>query len=648
MTENSKMKSAVGDQQRSETGNTNPILLISLGQSWAIVPEAFLLPGVEFRAVFIITTESTRVDQVQAWFNKNAPGVGLSITRVVDFTDLKNEGDHYLFEEVLHRWILDSNTRPEDRYFCLSGGFKTMSAAVQKAANFFGAREVFHVIAENSHPGPNGPLRRPETDDEIRDACENGRVHWIRLGPEAGWPQLRSCDAAQFPLETTRKDGAVRWVRSTDFRLRQLAQELLERSHRIARAWDGLHTLPFPDVATWSESELDWLRSPLDPQSPADRDWVSRLPKIELHCHLGGFATSGECLEEVRSAALNPERLPPVKPIQPIPGWPRPVNPVGLRSYQTLGDNNGTALLRDPGCLRRQCELLYERLLEQRVLYAEIRCSPANYSTPENGRSPWQVLEEIRATFQKCMEDAKAECASEPLKPPPCHVNLIVIGTRQSGGDYRSGIARHLALAVTAAEHWVKDDECRVVGVDLAGYEDVTTRGHYFREEFTAVHRRGLAVTVHAGENDDAEAIWRAVFDLNARRIGHALSLAESPELLRSVASRGIGVEMCPYANLQIKGFPLPPASRPGGFQQGDYPLKYYLDQRVRVTVNTDNIGISAATLTDNLLLAAELCPRLTRLDVLRMQRDAIETAFTSAPHRERLASRFAAAIPRP
>src|SRR5581483_4214913 len=38
------------------------------------------------------------------------------------------------FEEVLYRWVLETGLRPQNRYFCLSGGFKTMSAAMQKAA----------------------------------------------------------------------------------------------------------------------------------------------------------------------------------------------------------------------------------------------------------------------------------------------------------------------------------------------------------------------------------------------------------------------------------------------------------------------------------------------------------------------------------
>ncbi|MBN8247353.1 MAG: hypothetical protein J0L84_07905, partial [Verrucomicrobia bacterium] len=218
---------------------------------------------------------------------------------------------------------------------------------------------------------------------------------------------------------------------------------------------------------------------------------------------------------------------------------------------------------------------------------------------------------------------------------------------RRETGDYRAGISRHLALAMSAAEHWTRAGECRVVGVDLAGYENVTTRAHYFREEFTGVHRGGLALTVHAGENDDAEGIWRAVFDLNARRLGHALHLIESPELMRSVADRGIGVEMCPYANLQIKGYPLG-ASVSEAEERARYPLHEYLRAGIRVTVNTDNIGISAASLSDNLLLAARLCPGLTRLDLLRLQRHALEVAFLSPKERETVTRIVAAGIPKP
>jgi adenosine deaminase len=603
------------------------ILLITLGTSPAIVPEAFLLSGVEFGAVHVLTTSSIserNVGFVTDWFREYAASVELTVTRVAEFKDFESELDHFRFEEVLYRWWLEKACG-QMPHVCLSGGFKTMSAAMQKAAAVLGAVEVFHVLAGNVYPHPREPGKflQASTADQIRDSFERGHIHWIRLGAEGGWPQLRGLKADDYPLVEVGREGVERSVRAADDGFRRHLRGIVERSHHIAGAWGELQDLPFPVLATWSPADLGWLRQRVDPD--ADAEWVLGLPKVELHCHLGGFATHGDELRYVRAAAEEPEALGAEWESELPAGWPLPGVPVPLGEYMRLGNATGSALLTDRLCLRRQCELLYGHLRSQRVLYAEIRCSPANYSSA--GRSPWQVLSEIRETFEGCMQ-----------RDPGCQVNLILIATRRESGDYRAAISRHLALAVSAAEHWTRSEECRVVGVDLAGYEDRETRAHYFREEFTGVHRCGLALTVHAGENDDAEGIWRAVFDLNTRRIGHALHLVDSPELMRSVADRGIGVEMCPYANYQIKGFN-PMRGRPA------YPLKRYLDAGIRVTVNTDNIGISGASLTDNLLLAARMNQQLTRLDLLRLLANGIEAAFISPTVRADLRREFEKAL---
>lgn len=602
-------------------------LLVSLGTSPAIVPEAFLLPGAYFEAVHVLTTAGTQVDFVLEWFAARAPETRLTITRVAGFNDFTSEADHFHFEEVLYRWwLLHAGDTPP--YVCLSGGFKTMSAAVQKAAAVFGAIEVFHVICNLAGP------QQPKTADEIEKAHNDGLLHWIRLGGEPGWPQVRGLEAVAYPLHETIDDGSSVSVRAPDFTFRDHLHSLIERSHRIAGAWEEISSLPFATLATWSKGDLTWLGEPLDPVK--DRNWVAALPKVELHCHLGGFATDGAALEKVRAAAADPASLPEPVRIPEIQDWPLPRAAVPLVDYMKRGDANGSRLLTDPGCLRRQCELLYEHLRAEKIVYAEVRCSPGNYAS--HGRSPWTILCEIKNTFDNCAREAGAVTGSDA----PC-INLIIIATRRENGDYRAAISRHLALATSAAGHWTSPDECRVVGVDLAGYENKETRAHYFREEFTGIHRCGLALTVHAGENDEAEGIWRAVFDLNARRLGHALNLINSPELLQSVADRGIGVEMCPYANVQIKGFPLDPATN----KPGNYPLKQYLEAGVKVTVNTDNIGISDASLTDNLLLAGRLCPSLTRLDLLRMLRNGIDLAFLPPVQREEFRSLIENLIPK-
>jgi adenosine deaminase len=294
-----------------------------------------------------------------------------------------------------------------------------------------------------------------------------------------------------------------------------------------------------------------------------------------------------------------------------------------------LGDNSGSAILKDPGCMDEQVKQLYQHLLEENVLYSEIRCSPDNYATARSGGL--EVLQQIQRGFQTEMERHLSDG-----KNGYCHVNLLVIATRRNSGDL-SSISRHLALAIASSGVSGIDsvNACRVVGVDLAGYERPETRAGYFMHDFEAVHRCGLSVTAHAGENDDAEGIWQAVFRLNARRLGHALSLGQAPDLLRSVVERRIGIEMCPYANYQVHGYsPMPGCTE-------IYPLSQYLREGALVTVNTDNIGISGASLSENYLLLARMNPGITRMEILTLIRNGIELSFAPVEHRKRLVSLF-------
>ncbi len=587
-----------------------PSLLCTLGTSWAVVPEAFLLgngtPGYESVHVITTSSDATReaIQQVTQWFAVYAPHTVLRMLPIEHLADLTDTRDHQVFEQAFLQVYFSILAQTSDIHVCLAGGFKTMSATAQEIAGLLGCSELFHIIA------PFG--LRTETDPEIRAAIAEGKVRKIPLGSRTAWPTILELAADAPPLPARGEPFLVE-----DFSLSNAVQHRVEAANRLAASEPELANLPFPQLARWSPSERAALHAPLgDDPSGADHAWLLALPKIELHCHLGGFATHGEMLSLIRAAAANPVSLPPLNE-PPLPKeWPLPPNPTGLEHYTPLGDANGSKLLKDPGCLKKQCELLFHHLRSQSITYAEIRCSPNNYIS--TGRSAWDVIGDIRQTFQDCQQKF----------PDGPHINLIIIATRRDGGD-RSDISRHLALAITAAQHW--QEGCRVVGVDLAGFENKDTRAALFTTDFEPVHRVGLAVTVHAGENDDAEGIWQAVFKLNARRLGHALRLIDAPDLLRAVAERRICVEMCPYANYQIKGFKPMPGSEHG------YPLLRYLEAGVPVTVNTDNIGISAASLTDNFLLLPRLCPGITRLHILQLIRNSIDQAFIPSDLRKTL-----------
>lgn len=577
-------------------------LLTSLGRSPWIVAEASLTAATPYSEVRVITSSSPHIEtEALEKFFAGRTQSRLRIFRVPGLTDLNEQAEQDAFEDALYPWYMEAVQTGASPDVCISGGFKSMSGTLQKAAHLLGAREVFHVLADEN----------PDTEEKVLGAVAKGRVRRISMGPEPGWASLRRWACASKSAGDARQG------------IHAQLQTMRKTMETPAAVLDH-ESLPFRDLALLTPDMGQWLLEPLD--GAKDGDWITALPKTELHCHLGGFATHGPDLAAVRAAAANPSGLKPVGEPDLPEGWPKPEAPVPLNDYMRLGDGNGSTLLNDPGCLREQVRRLYQYLVRERILYAEIRCSPANYA--RDGKTALEILETIQAAFE--------ECRREPLAGnlPAPQVNLLVIVTRRESGDL-SSVARHLALAVAASG---QQRDCRVVGVDLAGFEKKETRPIYFQTDFHIAHRCGLAVTAHAGENDDVESIWQAVYKLSARRLGHALRLGDSSDLLRVARDRGIGLEMCPYANYQIHGY----APMSG---KTHYPLLGFLRHGLKVSVNTDNPGISAAGLGDNLRFLADLCPGITRMELLQCIRNGFDTAFLEPAERARLLDHASTAV---
>ena len=69
-----------------------------------------------------------------------------------------------------------------------------------------------------------------------------------------------------------------------------------------------------------------------------------------------------------------------------------------------------------------------------------------------------------------------------------------------------------------------------------------------------------------------------------------------------------------------------------------EYPLKKYLDAGLRITVNTDNPGISRTDFTRELHRAARLTPGgLSLWEILILIRNGFKAAFTNREERNRL-----------
>jgi adenosine deaminase len=226
------------------------------------------------------------------------------------------------------------------------------------------------------------------------------------------------------------------------------------------------------------------------------------------------------------------------------------------------------AVMQTPDALER---IAYEFVVDaaaEGVRYVEVRYSPLLH------RPALSLTEAIEAPLRG-VKRAEAETGTR--------VGLIVcaIRTRPPGES--------LELARAAADY----RGAGVVAFDLAGAE----AGHPAREHaaaFAHAAAHGLACTCHAGEADGAHSIHEALHVCGATRIGHGTRLGEDPGLLAEVVERGVPLEMCLTSNVHTHAV--------AGIAQ--HPFRRYLEQGVRVSLNTDGRLMDGITLTDEYHLA--------------------------------------------
>ena len=172
-------------------------------------------------------------------------------------------------------------------------------------------------------------------------------------------------------------------------------------------------------------------------------------------------------------------------------------------------------------------------------------------------------------------------------------------------------------------------------GFDLAGDEKAGSPAD-MRQAFMPMMEKCMHFTIHAGEDDKVESIWEAVYHLSAERVGHGLTLSDDPRLMARFRDRKIAVEMCPSSNFQIVGFRDNYLPETKGLKT--YPLKKYLDEGLRVTVNTDNPGISRTDFTRELHRAARMTPGgLSLWEILLLIRNSFRAAFVGTDMRNEL-----------
>lgn len=152
-------------------------------------------------------------------------------------------------------------------------------------------------------------------------------------------------------------------------------------------------------------------------------------------------------------------------------------------------------------------------------------------------------------------------------------------------------------------------------GIDLHGPETPDSAKPY-ADIYAAARQRGLMTKAHAGEHQGPQSIADALDYLEVNRIEHGTRALEDEALLERIIEEQITFDMCPISNLKLCVVD----------DLATYPIPYYIERGVRLTVNTDDPTLFGNTLTDEILALIDVMG-LSLTDVAELQKNAFHVA---------------------
>jgi len=583
------------------------------------------------------------LDTLQAWNNRLSNPYNIKCY-ILPFDDIATEFQAEYAREVAFRLVGLAHSTGKKVYISFAAGRKTIASDLQSAGSFFGCDAYIHVLSSN--PKDFKYIEKTEVSAE-----EINHIIPLFYGREKANILSSKINIHDYPLTGT-NDGIKVYLNNNVFTnqntLVETCHDLQEKAHNVyvhQRSPELLYN--FPILQQLGDGILQKLKE----IKIESEEQIRGLPKIDLHCHLGGSLDVTDCVDiayNLWSAhqydpAFIIDPYTKIETIKQLPFTKR----IGLLAsfkgneaaleqswygafldeaafcglyetyktfdvYEQLGDLQGSVLLQTKEIIGLAVQRLLAKAKQDNCIALEIRCSPQNYT--KEGLTYREVLQIILETIDTYRTDMA--------------VGVILIASRHRKMSEMYETIEQFTDVVEGSNTELKDLVNKyVIGFDVAGDEKARSPAE-LRSVFIALLQQCFPITIHAGEIQDAQKIWEAVYELNADRIGHGLTLIDNPDLLLKFLNRNIGIELCPSSNYQIVGFKdysLLHATN----SYKEYPLQGYLQNGLKVTINTDNRGISRTNLCREFVKASHMTNGgLSLLDALQLSKNSIDISF--------------------
>ena len=243
------------------------------------------------------------------------------------------------------------------------------------------------------------------------------------------------------------------------------------------------------------------------------------------------------------------------------------------------------------------------------------------------------------AYFEKCHEDRVMH--TEMFFDPQTHTDrgiafeTVINGLQRACDDAKAkyGISSHLIMCFlrhlseeaafeTLAQAMPFKEQ--IIGVGL----DSSEVGHppsKFERVFAQAREAGFLVVAHAGEEGPAEYVWEALDLLKVNRIDHGVRSEEDPVLMQRLITEKMPLTVCPLSNLKLCVVD----------DMAQHNIRRLLQQRVHVTVNSDDPSYFGGYMNDNFVAITEALA-LTNEELKTLAQNSFEASFISDPEKQK------------
>ncbi len=248
------------------------------------------------------------------------------------------------------------------------------------------------------------------------------------------------------------------------------------------------------------------------------------------------------------------------------------------------------------------------------------------------------------AYLERCAADGVVHV--EPFFDPQTHTaRSIPMSTQFKGitralndGKTKLGISSCLILCFL--RHLSEEDAFTTLQQALPWREHLVAVGldsgeqgnppEKFQRVFDEVHRLGLGIVAHAGEEGPADYIWQALNLLKVQRVDHGVRCVEDPDLVKKLIDEQIPLTVCPLSNTRLKVFS----------DMTKHNIMQLLEQGMCVTINSDDPAYFGGYLLENYIAVRDALG-MSKGQAIKLAGNSIRASFLSeaekAPHLEAL-----------